>query len=242
MRKSLWVALALVVAYYLAWAAPGAERPAGVTPDAAPAAGAEAPADVASAAADGEWLAPTSDGGNGGASVSTEGPREPTRLTVLSSLGVETRLNIDEQTEVLVVATWCPYTRQTDAVLRDPRGRPYVRGKRLIYLLAWDELDRKANAWVRDGRMTRAQADELIARQPEGRPRLVDPEFVDGAATHRIYYYDSSHPVVTDGFPSAYSGPPNVFRLNYGVWFWRRLEMPRDVWRELFDAHAPGGG
>lgn len=240
MRKSLWVVLALLVAYWFAWTRPAKQHSGVDTPDAASAVVTDDPAE-APTATEADWVAPTSDGGSSGAPASADGPREPTRLTVLSSLGVETPLIIDEGTEVLVVATWCPYTRQTDAVLRDPRARPYVRGKRLVYLLAWDELDRKANAWVRDGRMTRAQADALIASQPEGRPRLVEPDFVAGAATDRIYYYDSSHPVVAGGYPSAYSGPPNVFQLNYGLWFWRGLRMPLAIKRELFAAHAPGG-
>ena len=175
------------------------------------------------------------------AAIAQELPREPVRLTVLTSLGTETTLTIDEDTEVLVVATWCPYTERLNSALKDMRSRPYLAGKRLVYLFAYDELDRKANEWVRGGKISQAEADAYVDSQPRG-PRLIDRTFLARAATQRIYYFDAEHPVRTEGFPSAFSGPPNEFLTNYGVWMSDRLGMSRELKDTFWAAYPMEGG
>ena len=211
MHKSLWIALLVVIVLYLARVPPGSEPPTSVAkvPTAAP------------------------------APVATAELREPVRLSVLTSLGTETIVTIDEDTEVLVVATWCPYTRQLNSALKDWRFRQYLRGKRLVYLFAYDELDKKAAEWVKEGRISQAEADAYVDSQPRG-PRLVDRAFLVTAATHRIYFYDAEHPVRHDAFPAAFSGPPNEFLTNYGVWLSRRLGMPRELKETVLAAYPAG--
>ena len=114
-------------------------------------------------------------------------------------------------------------------------------GKRLVYLFAYDELDRKAAEWVRGGRISQAEADAYVDSQPRG-PRLVNRAFLARAATQRIYYFDAEHPVRTEGFPSAFSGPPNEFLTNYGVWMSQRLGMPRELKETFWTAYPMEGG
>ena len=130
MHKSLWIALLVVIVLYLARVPPGSEPPTSVAkvPTAAP------------------------------APVATAELPEPVRLSVLTSLGTETIVTIDEDTEVLVVATWCPYTRQLNSALKDWRFRQYLRGKRLVYLFAYDELDKILRGLVDEER----SVEELV--------------------------------------------------------------------------------
>lgn len=214
MRKPFWIALLAVAAMYFLRVPPEREEPQAQPPAAS----------VTRPPATAQMLEPA----------------KPVRLTVLTGLGAETTLTIDRNTEVLVVATWCPYTRRLDSALKDARTKRFLRGKRLVYLLAWNELDLKATAWVRDGRITRAQADELVASQSPG-PRLVDRDFVRTAATSHLYYFDADHAVRFDGYPSAFSGPPNEFLKNYGVWF-TGLGVPRELKAALWAAYPVEGG
>ena len=224
MRKSLWIALGAVILLYLAQVPPES------TPSEPELSGTTEPTSVAGTPS------PTTTG-----LVVEEARREPLRLTVLNRSGIPTTLTIDENTEVLVVATWCPYTRRLNNALKDVRSRKYLAGRRLVYLLGYDELDKRAAWWVRNGRISQADADALVGSQPHG-ARLVNPEFLTEAATRRIYFFDSDHPVRYEGYPAAFSGPPNEFLTSYGNWLTRRLGMPREVRDALWTTYPVEGG
>ena len=165
----------------------------------------------------------------------------PVRIRLLNRMGNVTTLTIDENTEVLVFASWCPVSRRLNEILRDPKVRPYLRRKKLVYVFEYRELERSLAPRVRSGEITQAALDEYSRRLPPG-PHLSDPDFLSRLAARDVYFADERHPIEYSGYPSAFSGPPNVFELDYRVWMSRDLGLPADLKDALFKAHPSGGG
>ena len=142
---------------------------------------------------------------------------------------------------MLVFASWCPVSRRLNEILRDPKVRPYLRTKKLVYVFEYRELERHAAPLVKRGEITQADLDEYVRRLPPG-PHLSDPDFLSRLAARDVYFTDDRHPIEYSSFPSAFSGPPNVFELDYRVWMSSGLGLPADLKDALFKAHPQEGG
>ncbi|HKJ03913.1 MAG TPA: hypothetical protein VJ997_15710 [Longimicrobiales bacterium] len=169
-------------------------------------------------------------------------PRQSTTLKLVDSRGAEVRLTLDENTEVLVLGTWCPTSRRLDTMLKDGLARRYTRNKRLVYVFDYDELAHRAAPAVRSGKVSQATLDAYVRSQPPG-ALVVDRDFLSHVAARQVLFYDDKHPIEHEVVPVAFSDAPNRFHLNYGTWLVRNLGMPRDVKDKLFALHpAEGGG
>jgi hypothetical protein len=166
--------------------------------------------------------------------------RQSTSLTLVDRHGAEVRLTIDENTEVLVLGTWCVYSRRLNDVLKDGLARRYLLGKRLVYIFDYNELVHRAAVRVTRGELSQEQLDAYVRSQPRG-ALLMDQEFLRRVAAQRVLYFDEKHPIQHDAVPSAFSGPPNRFELNHGTWLVRNLKMPLDVKEKLFKLHPVEG-
>jgi hypothetical protein len=158
----------------------------------------------------------------------------------VNRLGREVTLTIDENTEPLVLATWCGYSRQLNAMLKDAQARQHLRGKRLVYVFDYNELAHHLAPRVRSGEITQASVDDFLNRQPRGAV-VSYPDFLTQVAADDVLFYDARHPLRLEGFPSAFSGTPNVFELDRDSWMEDRLGITPALQRALYKAHPLGG-
>jgi len=167
-------------------------------------------------------------------------PRPPTSLTLVDRHGAEVTLNIDENTEVLVLGTWCVYSRRLNDILSDRLAKRYTDSKRLVYVLDYNELAHRTAPRIRSGEVSQAQWDAYVKSQPRG-ALLVDQTFLRHTAAREVLYFDDEHPIEYDAVPTAFSAPPNRFDLNHGTWLVRNLGMSSTVKNKLFELHPVEG-
>jgi hypothetical protein len=144
-------------------------------------------------------------------------------LRVRDATGNPVDLQLTDKSPVVVVGTWCQYSRALVNVLNDPALQQYLHGTRVTYLLERDEW-RHIKASLRDrhrGVMSEEQMDAMIAtrKAAAGNSGLYDESMVGHllASGSQVYYFDREDGFILSGFPQFHTSG-------------KSFTTPRDTW------------
>lgn len=144
-------------------------------------------------------------------------PDEPTRPAIYRSIAVKDRdgfhhtVRTAPDVDVVVMATWCPYSQELKGFISDPAVRPYLANRRFVFLFEADE-------------------------SPHGSP-FANESFFDGLPGE-IYVVEDTEGLGVTAFPMFYSAQTTLFELDRTSWAVQRLGMPRQLARDLLSRHA----
>ncbi len=167
-------------------------------------------------------------------------PDESTRPAIHRSIAVKDRdgfhrtLRTAPDVDVVVMATWCPYSQELKGFLTDPAVGPYLANRRLVFLFEASEWPRLQRMMVENQGASQEQARLAIAarqRRQRGSP-FADGTFLEGLPGE-IYFVDDANELGLSGFPSFYSAQTTHFDLGRTNWAVQRLGMPRQLARDL---------
>lgn len=135
-------------------------------------------------------------------------------------------------TDFVIMATWCPYSKQLKRFLNDPITRPYAQKRRLIFLFSRDEWP-DVEAELKDGGLSGTQLKQQLSllKQRSGSASLFDPSFLDDVPGDVYLCNLPDH----DGYPFVISG---TGRDKIG-WMTVDLRMPESLLLPTFKKYAP---
>ncbi|MEE8574266.1 MAG: hypothetical protein V3T30_02540 [Thermodesulfobacteriota bacterium] len=165
-----------------------------------------------------------------------------TELALIDEYDNKVNVNIDDKTDIVAVASWCPYSKELVGFLKDYRTSKYLSGRTILFVLdnEWPRVQKKLNEAVGNGELTRAQAAQVLADMKEessGKP-VTDVSFLYSLPGD-YYFIPAGSNISHDGYPSFYSRASNRFDQNRGEWAVRRLKMPAKLASEIMEKHRP---
>jgi hypothetical protein len=136
-------------------------------------------------------------------------------------------------TDFLILATWCPYSKQLKKFLNDPVTRPYAARRKMIFLFSNNEWA-DVGAELKDSGMSAPEVKRQVAklRAESGSSSLFDPSFLDDVPGE---VYLCNLPKEMEGFPSVISGSG---RDKLG-WLAEDLKMPEGLLLATYKKYAP---
>lgn len=160
-------------------------------------------------------------------------------IAVTDANGLPRTVRTAASTDVVLMATWCPYSEELKGFLTDPAVRPRLANRRLVFLFEASEWPRLQRRMVDDQGVSVEEAEAAIAeyRRQRGGSPFADERFLQGLPGE-IYFVESADELGLSGFPSFYSERTARFDLSRSTWAMQRLGMPRELVRELLDKHA----
>ena len=167
--------------------------------------------------------------------TSETGPKfsVPKTIAAKTPAGQAVTLRNGGNTDFVIMATWCPYSKQLKRFLNDPATRPYAQRRRLIFLFSENEWS-NVEAELRESGLSPEQQKRQVERfrSESGSASLFDPSFLDDVPGD---VYLCKIPAEADGFPSVISG---TGRDKLG-WMSVDLAMPESLLLPTFKKYAP---
>lgn len=164
-----------------------------------------------------------------------------TPFTVLRDDGSTDTVTPGAGVIVAQIATWCPYSRQYIDFLKDPATAPYVKGKKLVFLLEQDEwptIRSQFDDALKSGELTQAKVDERIAQLKDdaGNAPVYDPDMLQNLPGN-YYFLPRDSKVAGRGFPGLYT-PTTQKCTEHPVRAFQRM-MPVTALVETWQRHDP---
>jgi hypothetical protein len=157
----------------------------------------------------------------------------PKTLAATTPDGRSVKLQNGGATDFVILATWCPYSKQLKRFLNDPITRPFATRRKLIFLFSNNEWPDVETELKEPGKSAAQLKQELAKlRAQSGSNSLFDPSFLDDVPGD-VYLCDL--PKEMDGFPSVISG---TGRDQIG-WMAVDLNMPERLLLPTFKKYAP---
>lgn len=156
----------------------------------------------------------------------------PKYITATTPEGAPTELVNGGNTDFVIMATWCPYSKQMKRFMNDPVTQPYIAKRKLIFLFSNDEWP-TVRSELKD-QVSATELDEEIAalKKKSGSTAFYDPSFLDDVPGDA---YLCKIPPECDGFPSFISGSGR----NKLGWMMVDLGMPHELMMSTYKTYAP---
>jgi hypothetical protein len=143
----------------------------------------------------------------------------------MDSSGRRKVIDVDSNTALFAVATWCHYSKKFINYLNDPNIAAKMREIKFIFLFKdeWPTIKKNLDKSVAKGELTQAQADKRLnqLKQKADWGMLYDPSFTNDLpseyyfATDRFKKLKSIYP---KAIPQAYSASKNNFENSVSQW------------------------
>jgi hypothetical protein len=143
----------------------------------------------------------------------------------MDQTGRRRTLNIDNNTALFAVATWCHYSKKFINYLNDPLISARMTGLNFIFVFKdeWPTIKKNLGKSVAKGELTQAQADKRLnqLKQKADWGMVYDPSFMNDLpseyyfATDRFKKLRSIYP---KAIPQAYSTSKNNFDNSVSQW------------------------
>ena len=165
---------------------------------------------------------------------SISGPVE--KFYAMDRMGRQKAINIDSNTAVFAVATWCHYSKRFVNFLNDPNIAAKMRELKLVFVFEdeWPTIKKNLDKSVKKGEITQAQANEQLTRlkQKANWGMAYDPSFMDDLPSE--HYFASARStklknIYPNSFPSAYSLSKNNFKNSISKWIRSQFKDQKDT-------------
>ena len=157
----------------------------------------------------------------------------PKTIAAATPDGRQVQLQNGGNTDFVIMATWCPFSKQMKQFLNDPVTRPFAKRRKIVFLFSYNEwLDVEAE--LKESGLKAAQVKQQLTklRAQSGSNSLFDPSFLDNVPGD---VYLCRLPKEMDGFPSVISGSG---RDKIG-WLSIDLNMPERLLLPTYKKYAP---
>jgi hypothetical protein len=160
-------------------------------------------------------------------------------LTAESQDGRSVQVTPDQETDVIFMATWCPVSKRLKDILNDPRTRPYVAKRKLIFLFEhseWPTMEAKVMKTAKQNNYSQEDVAIEIAemKQKSGSSRVYDPSFLDNLPG-QIYFCPV--PDEVDGFPDVLT--VHGYTGTGLSWLVEERSMPEELAQKVHDDYDP---
>lgn len=159
-------------------------------------------------------------------------------LTVESEDGRSVQVAPDKTTDLIYMGTWCPYSKQLKNMLNDPRTRPYLANRKLIFLFdhnEWPTVVSKVIKGAKGGNYSEDDVATELAQlmKKSGSPRVFDPTFLGNLPGQ---FYFCLQPDEVEGFPTILSlnGYSNTLE-----WLVNERNMPEELAHKVSGDYDP---
>jgi hypothetical protein len=141
------------------------------------------------------------------------------KISVTTLDGRLAEVQADAQTDIIIMATWCPYSKQLKEALLDQRLGPYVSKRKLQFVFSdneWPDVEKELGDLVKSGDMKEEQVPTMMAelRKRSGSPHVFDPKFIANLPGDA---YIGKLPKDASGFPTIMTPSGFKNRLAYLV-------------------------
>jgi hypothetical protein len=169
------------------------------------------------------------------ASVPMEISRPPISVATLD--GRVDQVQADAHTDLVFMATWCPYSKQLKKAILDQRLSPYISRRKLKFLFSdneWPNVEKELGGLVESGEITKQQIPAMMAKlkRRSGSAHVFDPKFLSDLPGNG---YICKLPKEVDGFPMVMRQEGYKNRLEYLL----SLNIPTELAVEVLSDYSP---
>ncbi len=175
-----------------------------------------------------------------GVSLSSGCGANRTTIQALADDGSTKTISASWKTDLIYVATWCPYSKQLKQFLSDDRIKPYAKKRTLLFVFSKDEWPTvenhmKADAAVPESKYTLADVPDMMdaLRVKSGNKRVMDPKFFKDLPGE---HYFASLPESVTSFPKIASD--GEWRET-PQWVISTLEVPAELVLTVMAQYSP---
>jgi hypothetical protein len=146
------------------------------------------------------------------------------QMTVVDSEGKTQIITIDENTDLIYMATWCPVSDSFKSFLKDESIRSYMTKRKVIFIFS-DEMPSIQKKLKEAGLSDEAVSANINAiKSKSGWKKVYDPDFFKDLPG--TYYFIQIYPTEVKAFPSIWSVGENP---DYIKWTYSTLGVPENV-------------
>jgi hypothetical protein len=172
--------------------------------------------------------------GSNKSQLSNSGPIET--FYAMDKMGRQRPINIDGNTVLFAVATWCHYSKRFINYLNDPSIAAKMSGLDLVFVFQdeWPYIKKNMGKSVTKGEITQVQADERLnqLKQKANWGMVYDPSFMDNLPSEHFFAterFTKLKKIFPKSIPQAYSPSKNNFENSISQWIQNHYKSNKET-------------
>jgi hypothetical protein len=159
-------------------------------------------------------------------------------MNVSSPKGGAETINADGDSDIIYMATWCPYSKQLKSFLTDPRVKEYTAKRKLQFVFEESEWPTIKKHLERDAAgmgISKAETPSILRsmKLKARNAQVMEPSFLRGLPGA---HYFAKGEMGVNSFPTVASGGNTMNRMD---WISSVLDIPDDLVEKVMDKYDP---
>jgi len=170
------------------------------------------------------------------------GSNQPASAAIAPSISVDALdghtivLQLDNKTDAIYMATWCPHSKALKQILKDPSMQPYLTNRKLTFLFGkeeWKQVESELKDMAKEGELPLSQVQARLSQlmRRSGSEYVFDPKFFTDLPGTAYY---TAIPVEVKAYPTVRVGDSYP---GTATWLLDRLGVPATLVKSLYEQY-----